>query len=112
MEERTWFFGSRLTEQFEEPYDEDGYTLREVQYWEKGRRECTPAMVPGENDPTMLLSAMTLGLLATELMTGQTQVSHTQFEDREPSEVHVAGDPGAGPGLLPDQRPGRAQAPV
>jgi hypothetical protein len=87
IESRTWFIGPMVAQEVE-PYIEGGYTHRNVTYYEKGREECTPAIIQGE------FAGMTWGHLATELMTGRVQVSHTEFEDHEPSEVHVAGDPG------------------
>jgi hypothetical protein len=55
---------------------------RTVQYFDKGRMEQTNPGVP-----------VTSGLLATELVRGKIQTGDTQFEDRTPPNIPMAGDP-------------------
>jgi hypothetical protein len=55
---------------------------RTVQYFDKGRME-----QPGQD------GKVTSGLLATELVHGKIQVGDTQFEDRTPPSIPIAGDP-------------------
>lgn len=55
---------------------------RLVQYFDKARMEQT---TPG--------SSVTNGLLTVELLSGKVQVGDTQFEQRQPAHVPIAGDP-------------------
>jgi glucose/arabinose dehydrogenase len=56
--------------------------MRLVQYFDKARMEqTTPA------------SSVTNGLLTVELLSGRVQIGDTQFEQRQPARVPVAGDP-------------------
>ncbi len=56
--------------------------MRLVQYFDKARMEqTTPA------------GSVTNGLLTVELLSGRVQIGDTQFEQRQPAHVPVAGDP-------------------
>jgi Tol biopolymer transport system component len=91
---RTWMWGpAAVSGPRIEPYVEGtladgtpGYRL--VQYFDKSRMEIT---VP-DADPTSEWF-VTNGLLVVELVTGRLQLGHASFDERQPAEVNVAGDP-------------------
>jgi hypothetical protein len=64
----------------QEPYQEAPGGQRLVQYFDKGRMELTNG-------------AVTSGLLATELVTGQLQLGDTSFQPLPPPAIPIAGDP-------------------
>lgn len=67
-----------------EPYKEAPGGQRLVQYFDKTRMELTnPAS-----------GIVTNGLLTVELKTGRLQVGDNAFEQRQPAQVNIAGDPG------------------
>jgi hypothetical protein len=88
--ERTWMWGPQpftgplLEEYYEAPDGE-----RTVQYTDKSRFEDNTWR--GDVEPPW---DVTNGLLVNELMSGMKQVGDDMFVEREPAEVHVAGDPG------------------
>ncbi len=87
---RTWMWGpDAFTGLLQEAYEESPGGLREVQYFDKSRMEITH---PDGNADSIWY--VTNGLLVVELITGEMQVGDDEFEDWEPAEVNVAGDPG------------------
>jgi uncharacterized protein YkwD len=86
---RTWIWGPEAnTPVIPEEYAESPGTSRSVQYFDKSRMEITH---PG-GDPTSPWY-VTNGLLVVELVTGQMQVGDASWDDREPADVNIAGDP-------------------
>lgn len=86
---RTWMWGPEAnTPGLPEPYAESPGGLRAVQYFDKSRMEVTHP----DGDPASPWY-ITNGLLVVELMTGRMQVGDDSFEQHEPAEVNVAGDP-------------------
>lgn len=84
----TWMWGPEpFTGAMKEPYAEAPDGERVVQYFDKSRMEDNAYRADPPWD-------VTNGLLATELMTGRRQLGDDLFEQGEPAEVHVAGDPG------------------
>lgn len=85
---RTWVWGPEpRTGALMEPYREAPGGTRLVQYFDKSRMELTdPARNPAD------LFAVTNGLLATEMLTGNVQLGDSAFETHAPAEVPVAGD--------------------
>lgn len=82
------FWGPSATEAILETYGDAPGGQRLVQYFDKGRMELT-------NPAT---AAVTNGLLAKELVTGDTQVGDATLSHRDPPTIPIAGDPaGAGP---------------
>jgi len=80
---RTWFWGPEPGTSRQEAYAEAPGGLRQVQYFDKARMEI--------NSPTT--NAVTNGLLARELVSGQLQTGNNRFETRNPAQVTVGGDP-------------------
>jgi hypothetical protein len=85
--DRTWMWGpAPFTEAFEEPYGDAPGGMRLVQYTDKSRMEDNSFRAEQPWD-------VTNGRLAYELITGQMQISDADYEERQPANVHVAGDP-------------------
>ena len=86
---RTWMWGASVTPgPLQEPYAQAPGGMRTVQYFDKSRMEIT--------DPSADASSpwyVTNGLLVIELISGQLQLGDATFEEREPAQVNVAGDP-------------------
>lgn len=90
---RTWMWGPEaFTGPLHEAYAESPGGERVVQYFDKSRMEITN---PGGD--TNSVWYVTNGLLVVELTTGRMQVGDSQFVEREPAVVNVAGDAGSGP---------------
>ena len=88
--QRSWTWGPKIIVDtgLSEPYAEAPGGRRLVQYFDKSRMEITnPA-----GDPTSQWF-VTNGLLATELVTGRRQMGDASFEERDPADIPVAGDP-------------------
>jgi uncharacterized protein YkwD len=86
---RTWIWGPEANSPIiMEPYWEAPGGLREVQYFDKSRMEITDP----NGDPNDIWY-VTNGLLVMELVSGRMQTGDNRFEEREPAEVNVAGDP-------------------
>ncbi len=87
---RTWMWGPEAnTGLFDEPFDDSPGGRRTVQYFDKSRMEITdPA---GDSNS---LWYVTNGLLAKELVTGNLQLGAGRFEQHDPSQSNVSGDPG------------------
>lgn len=87
---RTWMWGPQAnTGSLAEPFLDSPNGRRTVQYFDKARMEITdPAGDPGS------LWYVTNGLLAKELVTGNLQLGAESFEQYEPSQSNVSGDPG------------------
>jgi glucose/arabinose dehydrogenase len=85
---RTWIWGPRpITNPRFEPYLESPDNERLVQYFDKSRMEI--------NDPSGDADSIwyvTNGLLVMEMMSGDLQIGDGTFEEREPTEVNIAGD--------------------
>ncbi|MEZ4521133.1 MAG: CHRD domain-containing protein [Thermomicrobiales bacterium] len=86
---RTWIWGPGRTEVMMEEYAESPGNMRQVQYFDKSRMEITN---PNAQDDGLWY--VTNGLLVVEMVTGKMQVGDTAFEDREPADVNIVGDPG------------------
>jgi len=85
---RTWMWGPEaFTGSLMEPYAEAPGGQREVQYFDKTRKEITTP----DADPTSIWY-VTNGLLVVELITGNLQLGHDTFEQHNPATVNVAGD--------------------
>lgn len=88
--DRTWMWGPEaFTDEFMEPYAEGHNNGRTVQYFDKARMEITTDQAVDPNSPWFV----TTGLLVVEMMTGQLQLGDTEFEQHDPAEINVAGDP-------------------
>jgi hypothetical protein len=86
---RTWMWGPEaFTPVLTEEYAESPGGERDVQYFDKSRMEITN---PNAVDDGIWY--VTNGLLSTELITGRMQIGHDTFEERQPAQVNVAGDP-------------------
>jgi tripartite motif-containing protein 71 len=85
---RTWMWGPEaFTGSIMEPYVEAPNGEREVQYFDKTRKEITAP----DADPDSIWY-VTNGLLVVELITGNLQLGHDIFEQHDPASVNVAGD--------------------
>ncbi|MFW6074077.1 MAG: 6-bladed beta-propeller [Chloroflexota bacterium] len=85
---RTWMWGPEaFTDALDEPYEEAPDGERTVQYFDKSRMEITNP--DGDQDSIWYV---TNGLLVLELVTGRMQIGNSEFEDREPADINVAGD--------------------
>jgi hypothetical protein len=85
---RSWLWGPGAFAVLREPYAETRSGTRAVAYFDKARLELNDPDRPPD-DPW----AVTSGLLARELITGQQQVGDATFVARSPAAVPVAGDP-------------------
>lgn len=85
---RTWMWGPVNTPLLEEPYAEADDGTRSVQYTDKSRMELP--VHPVDPDSNWFI---TQGLLATELMTGELQLGDSSFQQHQPADIPVAGDP-------------------
>lgn len=86
--DRTWMWGPQAnTEIITEEYVESPAGQRSVQYYDKSRMEVTNPNADPNAD-----WYVTNGLLATELISGTMQLGDSQFEQRSPSRIPVAGD--------------------
>lgn len=84
MRPRSWVWGPQpLTAGMQEPFAEGAGGTRLVQYFDKSRMEL--------NDPAS--GQVTNGLLVVEMIQGRVQVGTASFEERQPSDQAVAGDP-------------------
>jgi len=85
---RTWMWGDGgFTATMLEPYEEADIGWRVVQYYDKSRME--DATFRGAEPPWDVSN----GLLVNELITGRMQLGDNVFEEHEPANVGVAGDP-------------------
>jgi hypothetical protein len=89
--DRTWMWGPNLTGQIQERYAESPGGMRTVVYWDKSRMEITNPAAPDDG-----VWYVTNGLLVVELVSGRLQLGDNTFEQREPAEIHIAGDPEGG----------------
>ena len=89
-ESRTWIWGpGPRSAAITEEYVEAGLNGRTVQYFDKSRMEM-PWIADADPDSPWFI---TQGLLATELMTGNLQLGDESFEQHQPAQIPVAGDP-------------------
>lgn len=87
---RTWMWGPEPnTDGMIEPYADSPNGERTVQYFDKSRMEITN---PDAVDDGVWY--VTNGLLVVELMTGRMQLGNNEFQQRDPAQINVAGDPG------------------
>jgi hypothetical protein len=85
---RTWMWGpTARTGAMSEPYLEAPNGYREVQYFDKTRKEINNPHA----DPDSVWY-VTNGLLAKEMITGRIQVGHITHVELESASIHVAGD--------------------
>jgi hypothetical protein len=87
LTKRSWVWGPKTLMARSEGYLQTDGGLRQVQYFYKGRMEITYP----EADPTSA-GYVTNGLLALELVTGRMQVGDTDFVQRGPADLPIAGD--------------------
>ena len=90
---RTWVWGpGPASPLIVEPYVDGVFGgtrgVRAVQYFDKSRMEVTDAA--GDVNSQWYV---TNGLLAKELVTGRMQVGNDTFEQHDPAQINVAGDP-------------------
>jgi hypothetical protein len=84
---RSWMWGPASWLARTESYVQVEGGLRQVQYFDKGRMEI--------NDPHADRSSqwfVSSGLLVVELITGKLQIGDTQFTQRSPANIAIAGD--------------------
>ena len=87
---RTWIWGPEaFTTGILEPYAEAPNGQRVVQYYDKSRMELTTDPNVSPDDTWYVVN----GLLATELITGRLQLGHNKFEQHQPAQINIAGDP-------------------
>ncbi len=101
--ERTWMWGPKpYTGGMMEPYADSTGDKRLVQYFDKSRMEINNPDAPDDE-----LWFVTNGLLVVEMVDGRIQVGDDEFEDSQPADVPIAGDPDDqfGPDLCRYQRP-------
>jgi len=84
---RSWMWGPRGLMARSEGYVQADGGLRQVQYFDKGRMEVGN---PGGDRTSPWF--VTSGLLATELVTGRMQVGDSDFVQRSPADIPIAGD--------------------
>jgi hypothetical protein len=85
---RTWMWGpGPFTCAMQESYVEAPGGMRLVQYYDKSRMEITN---PGGDQNSIWY--VTNGLLVVELITGDRQMGHNDFDSYSPANVNVAGD--------------------
>ncbi len=89
MVSRSWLWDDTLpfTAGLMEDYEEGPFGKRLVQYFDKARMEITD---PNADQNSVWY--VTNGLLVVELTTGNMQVGHNAFIQREPAVVNTAGD--------------------
>lgn len=85
---RTWMWGpAPFSGVLSEAYRESPGEIRAVQYFDKSRMEISNP----SGDPNSIWY-VTNGLLVTELASGRMQVGDSEFVDRQPAQINVAGD--------------------
>jgi uncharacterized protein YkwD len=89
QESRTWFWGPEPGVALQEAYAESPGGLRQIQYFDKSRMEINNPKA----DPNSAYF-VTNGLLARELVSGRMQTGDNRYEQRDPSNESVGGDPG------------------
>jgi hypothetical protein len=85
---RSWMWGPRGLMARVEAYSQVPGGMRQVQYFDKGRMEVNN---PGGDRSNRWF--VTSGLLVVELVTGKMQVGDSEFVQRNPADMPVAGDP-------------------
>jgi hypothetical protein len=86
---RSWTWGPRGLMARTEGYIQSASGLRQVQYFDKGRMEV--------NDPRGDRNSqwfVTTGLLVIELIGGRAQIGDSEFVQRTPADIPIAGDQG------------------
>lgn len=86
--QRSWLWGPYGYDLRVEPYAQAEHGYRVVVYYDKSRMEITDPYGDRASD-----WFVTNGLVVNELISGQMQVGDNEFEQREPAEEPVAGDP-------------------
>ena len=86
--QRTWVWGPSAFATVTEPYDNAPNGERAVRYYDKSRMEIT---TPYGDQSTPWY--VTNGLLAKELISGEMQVGDSDFVNKGPANIPVAGDP-------------------
>ncbi len=76
---RSWLYGPDVVTKRGEPYSESAGGSRTVYYFDKARMELTG-------------TALTNGLLVTEMISGQIQVGNNAFNAAKPATLPIAGD--------------------
>jgi hypothetical protein len=113
--DRTWMWGPEpITGVLKEPYADSPGGNRLVVYYDKARMEINDTSAEADD-----LWYVSNGLLVAEMITGKMQIGSDAFEEREPPDTSVAGDPGsiAGPtyqtiGLIVDEPAREIGSPV
>ncbi len=85
---RGWIWGPTAGISFAEHYVDDTGSVRQVQYFDKGRMELMPSGGAGSS------ATITNGLLVSELISGRVQIGPREYLDRGSAMVPIAGDPG------------------
>lgn len=89
---RTWMWGPEAnTGLLTEPFAQAPNGQRTVQYFDKSRMEITDP-----NGDQNSLWYVTNGLIAKELITGQIQLGEATFQQHNPANVNISGDPDDG----------------
>jgi hypothetical protein len=87
--ERTWMWGPEpISPPLIERYDDAPDGVRVVQYFDKARMEVTDP--DADSDEAWSVSS---GLLVREMVTGELQLGASEYEEHEPSEINLVGDP-------------------
>ncbi|NJP04532.1 MAG: hypothetical protein HC837_02300 [Chloroflexaceae bacterium] len=84
---RSWLWGERPGERRYERYNTDHQTVRLVQYFDKSRMEINQP--DGDRTSPWFV---TNGLLVVEMISGQIVTGPTSTEQREPTNLPIAGD--------------------
>ncbi|MBM7844059.1 pre-peptidase C-terminal domain-containing protein [Herpetosiphon giganteus] len=86
---RSWLWGPNSGQARAEVYDQSPGGLRQVQYFDKSRMEISDF----ESDRQSQWF-VTNGLLAKELIQGQIQIGDSNYVQRTPAQINIAGDLG------------------
>lgn len=87
---RSWLWGPSSGQARAEVYDQAPGGLRQVQYFDKSRMEISDFEADRQSQ-----WFVTNGLLAKELIQGQIQIGDSNYVQRSPAQINIAGDLGA-----------------
>lgn len=85
---RSWNWGPNAFAVTTEPYKQAQQGQRLVAYFDKARMEIT-----NPYDDSSNVWYVTTGLLVSDMISGRVQVGVQEFEQRQPADIPVAGDP-------------------
>lgn len=86
---RSWLWGPSSGQARAEVYDQAPGGLRQVQYFDKSRMEISDFEADRQSQ-----WFVTNGLLAKELIQGQIQIGDSNYVQRSPAQINIAGDLG------------------